>query len=237
MVDAAHVKDVRLTAEENETITRVGPGTPMGELMRRYWLPVLSSAELPEPDCAPVRVRILGEDLVAFRDTSGRIGLLTEFCAHRRTSLWLGRNEEDGLRCVFHGWKYDVAGKCVDMPNVLPEYDFKERVTVRAYPTQELGGVIWAYMGWGWRRGSSPRRRASSGHASRRATSMFPARCRSATGSKPWRQASTPSTPPSSTAVSAATGRAWRDFEHRRRLPGWRSVWPPTAMPMPPPGP
>ncbi|MCH7607528.1 MAG: Rieske 2Fe-2S domain-containing protein [Chloroflexi bacterium] len=156
MVDAAHVKDVRLTAEENETITRVGPGTPMGELMRRYWLPVLSSAELPEPDCAPVRVRILGEDLVAFRDTSGRIGLLTEFCAHRRTSLWLGRNEEDGLRCVFHGWKYDVAGKCVDMPNVLPEYDFKERVTVRAYPTQEMGGVIWAYMGWGVAKGKQP---------------------------------------------------------------------------------
>ena len=156
MVDAAHERDVRLTAEENETITRVGPGTPMGELMRRYWQPVLLSWELPEPDCAPVRVRILGEDLVGFRDTSGRIGLLTEFCAHRRTSLWLGRNEEDGLRCVFHGWKYDVTGQCIDQPNVLPEYEFKDRVTVRAYPTQEMGGVIWAYMGWGAAKGKQP---------------------------------------------------------------------------------
>jgi phthalate 4,5-dioxygenase oxygenase subunit len=149
MVDQAHVSDVRLSAEDNETITRVGPGTPMGETMRRYWQPVLLSWELPEPDGAPLRVRILGEDLVAYRDTSGRIGLLAEWCAHRRASLWLGRNEEDGLRCVYHGWKYDVTGQCVDMPNVLPEHDFKARVRVRAYPTHEVGGVIWAYMGWG----------------------------------------------------------------------------------------
>ena len=147
MVDEAMVKDVRMTAEENETITRVGPGTPMGELMRRYWQPVLLSRELPEPDCAPLRVRLLGEDLVAFRDTSGRLGLMREWCAHRRTSLWLGRNEENGLRCVFHGWKYDVTGQCVDMPNVLPEHDFKDRIKLTAYPTQEMGGVIWAYLG------------------------------------------------------------------------------------------
>ena len=136
-----------LSVHENETITRVGQGTPMGELMRRYWQPVLLSWELPEPDCPPVRVRILGEDLVVFRDTSGRVGLVDERCAHRRTSLWLGRNEEDGLRCVFHGWKYDVTGQCVDMPNELPEFDFKEKVQIKAYPTQELGGVIWAYLG------------------------------------------------------------------------------------------
>ena len=137
----------RMSVEDNETITRVGPGTRMGKLMRRYWQPVLLSWELPEPDCAPVRVRILSEDLVAFRDTSNRVGLVREACPHRRTSLWLGRNEENGLRCVFHGWKFDVTGQCVDMPNVLPEHDFKERVRITAYPTEELGGVIWAYLG------------------------------------------------------------------------------------------
>ena len=136
-----------LTQKENETLTRVGPRTPMGDLMRRYWQPVLHSWELPEPDCAPVQVRILGEDLVAFRDTSGRVGLLDEWCPHRRTSLWLGRNEEDGLRCVFHGWKYDTNGQCVEMPNELPEFDMKEKVKIKAYPTHEIGGVIWAYMG------------------------------------------------------------------------------------------
>ena len=131
-----------LSERLNEIVTRVGPGTPMGELMRRYWQPVLLSWELPGPDCPPVRVRLLGEDLVAFRDTSGRVGLLEEWCAHRRTSLWLGRNEEDGLRCVFHGWKYDVTGQCGDMPNEMPEYDVKDKVRVVSYPTQELGGVI-----------------------------------------------------------------------------------------------
>jgi phenylpropionate dioxygenase-like ring-hydroxylating dioxygenase large terminal subunit len=147
VVDQALEKDVRMTVEENEALTRVGQGTPMGELMRRYWQPILLSWELPETDCAPVRVRLLGEDLVSFRDTSGRIGLLREWCAHRRTSLWLGRNEENGLRCVFHGWKYDVTGQCVEMPNVLPEHDFHERIRITAYPTVEMGGVIWAYLG------------------------------------------------------------------------------------------
>ena len=136
-----------VSVKDNETLTRVGPDTPMGELMRRYWQPVALSWELPEPDCPPVRVRILGEDLVAFRGTSGRVGLIDEWCAHRRTSLWLGRNEEEGLRCVFHGWKYDYTGQCIEMPNELPEYDFKEKVKIKAYPTQEMGGVVWAYMG------------------------------------------------------------------------------------------
>ena len=136
-----------LSVHQNEVVTRVEAGTPMGELMRRYWQPVLMSRELPEPECPPVRVRILGEELVAFRNTSGRVGLVDEWCAHRRTSLWLGRNEEDGLRCVFHGWKYDVTGQCVDMPNELPQFDFKEKVRIKAYPTQEMGSVIWAYLG------------------------------------------------------------------------------------------
>src|SRR5262249_60180784 len=98
-----------LSREENEMVTRVGPGTPMGELMRRYWVPAALSRELPEPDCAPLRVKLLGEKLVAFRDTSGRLGLVDEFCPHRGASLFLGRNEEDGLRCVDHGLKLDIA--------------------------------------------------------------------------------------------------------------------------------
>ena len=97
-----------VTAQDNELLTRTGPGTSMGEVMRRYWIPALISWELVEPDGPPVRVKLLGEELVAFRDTNGRIGLLDEFCPHRRVSLWLGRNEECGLRCVYHGWKYDV---------------------------------------------------------------------------------------------------------------------------------
>jgi phenylpropionate dioxygenase-like ring-hydroxylating dioxygenase large terminal subunit len=134
-----------LTREENERITRVGASTAMGQLLRRYWIPALMSSELPEPDCPPVRVRLLTEPLVAFRDTSGRIGLLEEFCAHRLASLWLGRNEDNGLRCVYHGWKYDVEGACVDQLNE-PE-QFKQKIRLTAYPTVELGGVIWAYMG------------------------------------------------------------------------------------------
>ena len=134
-----------VTAQDNELLTRTGPGTSMGVVMRRYWIPALISWELVEPDGPPVRVKLLGEELVAFRDTNGRIGLLDEFCPHRRVSLWLGRNEECGLRCVYHGWKYDVDGNCVDQMNEPRQ--FKERVHLAAYPTVELGGVIWAYMG------------------------------------------------------------------------------------------
>src|SRR6266487_6856387 len=100
-----------LTREENELLSRVGPGTPMGEFFRRYWIPACLSDEIPEPDCPPARVRLLGEDLVAIRDTSGRAGLLSEYCSHRLASLFYGRNEEGGLRCIYHGWKYDVDGR------------------------------------------------------------------------------------------------------------------------------
>jgi phthalate 4,5-dioxygenase len=134
-----------LTREENERLTRVGAGTPMGETMRRYWLPALLSWELPEPDGPPVRVRLLGEDLVAFRATDGKIGLLDEFCPHRGASLWLGRNEENGLRCVYHGWKYDTTGQCVDQMNEPRQ--FCARIQVKSYPTCEIGGVVWTYMG------------------------------------------------------------------------------------------
>lgn len=134
-----------LSKERNERITRVGPGTPMGNTMRRYWMPALLSWELPEPDCAPVRVRLLGEDLVAFRATDGRIGILDELCPHRLASLWLGRNEDNGLRCVYHGWKFDVEGRCVEQMNEVR--DFCSKVHITAYPAVEVGGVVWVYMG------------------------------------------------------------------------------------------
>src|SRR5579863_1734831 len=130
-----------------ESLTRTGRGTPMGQTMRRYWLPALMSREIAEPDCPPVRVRLLGEDLVAFRDTEGRVGLVEEHCPHRRASLFFGRNEECGLRCVYHGWKFDVAGNCVDQMNEPPENQFKHKVRIAAYPTCELGGLVWAYLG------------------------------------------------------------------------------------------
>ena len=136
-----------LTQEENELLSQTGPGTPMGELLRRFWLPFLLAEELPEPDCTPVRVRLMGEDLVAFRDTGGRLGLLDAYCPHRQAGLFFGRNEEHGLRCIYHGWKYDVEGRCVDMPNEPPESSFKEKIRTTAYPVRERGSLIWAYLG------------------------------------------------------------------------------------------
>jgi phthalate 4,5-dioxygenase len=136
-----------MTREENDLITRTGPGTAMGEVMRRYWIPAALSSELAEPDCSPVRVKLLGERLVAFRDSQRRVGIVDEFCAHRRASLFLGRNEDSGLRCVYHGWKFDVDGHCVDMPGEPPETDFKDKIRLKVYPTVELGGVVWTYMG------------------------------------------------------------------------------------------
>ena len=136
-----------LSREENQFVTQVGQGTPMGNTMRMYWIPALLSKEIAEPDGPPTRVRLLGEDLVAFRDSEGRIGLLDEFCPHRRVSLYFGRNEECGLRCVYHGWKFDVAGACIDMMNEPDENDFKHKVRLTAYPTCELGGIVWAYLG------------------------------------------------------------------------------------------
>jgi phthalate 4,5-dioxygenase oxygenase subunit len=136
-----------LSREDNELLTRVDRGTPMGNTMRRYWIPAALASELPERDGAPVRVRLLGEDLVAFRDTEGRIGLLDEYCPHRRASLFFGRNEGCGLRCVYHGWKYDVEGRCVDMMNEPDDVQFKHKIFTAAYPTVELGGIVWTYMG------------------------------------------------------------------------------------------
>jgi phthalate 4,5-dioxygenase oxygenase subunit len=147
-----------LKPQDNDRITRVGPGTPMGNLLRRYWQPALLAEELAEPDGPPVRVRLLGEDLIAFRDSSGAVGLVDAFCPHRRAPLFFGRNEECGLRCVYHGWKFDRSGACVDMPTESSSRAcrgtlFKTsvrgtgKVSVTAYRTHESGGIVWTYMG------------------------------------------------------------------------------------------
>jgi phenylpropionate dioxygenase-like ring-hydroxylating dioxygenase large terminal subunit len=136
-----------LSKDDNEILCRVGPGTPMGNLMREYWIPAVRSDELPAPDCPPVRIRLLAENLIAFRTTSGKAGLVQNACPHRGASLFFGRNEEEGLRCVYHGWKFDVAGNCVDMPSEPSESNFKSKVKGIAYPCIERGGVIWAYLG------------------------------------------------------------------------------------------
>ena len=136
-----------LKPEDNEKLTRVGPGTPGGELFRRYWQPALLSSELPEKDGAPVRVRLLGEDLLAFRDTNGEVGLVDAHCPHRRAPMFYGRNEECGLRCVYHGWKFDRNGDCVDMPSEPSGSPLQAKVKMKAYPVVEKGGVIWAWMG------------------------------------------------------------------------------------------
>jgi phthalate 4,5-dioxygenase len=134
-----------LSREDNETLCRVGPGTPMGELLRRYWTPACLSAEIPEPGSAPARVRLLGEDLVAYRDTGGRIGLVQENCPHRGASLYFGRNEDAAIRCVYHGWAFDTEGRCVEMPS--EPVPFCEKVKIKAYPVRESGGIVWAYLG------------------------------------------------------------------------------------------
>jgi phthalate 4,5-dioxygenase oxygenase subunit len=136
-----------LTRELNELLTRTGPGTPMGELFRRYWLPALLAEELPENDCPPVRVKLLSERLIAFRDSEGRYGLMDEFCAHRGASLWFGRNEEGGLRCPYHGWKFDVTGQCVEIPSEPEESTFCQNVKLKSYPLVKVGDILWAYLG------------------------------------------------------------------------------------------
>ena len=136
-----------LSRDDNELLCRIGPGTPMGNLMRQYWVPAALSSELPEPDGAPLRVRLLGEDLIAFRVSSGAVGLIQNSCPHRGASLFYGRNEAEGLRCVYHGWKFDVGGRCVDMPIEPAESNFKQKVRAVTYPCVERCGLIWTYLG------------------------------------------------------------------------------------------
>jgi nitrite reductase/ring-hydroxylating ferredoxin subunit len=135
-----------LSAADNEALTRTGPGTLMGEYFRRFWQPVALAREL-EADGAPLRLRVLGERLIAFRDTGGRAGVLEPSCAHRGADLFFGRNEDGGLRCIYHGWKYDVTGRCVDMPIVPPDAAYHGKVSIRAYPVREFGEIVWAYLG------------------------------------------------------------------------------------------
>jgi phenylpropionate dioxygenase-like ring-hydroxylating dioxygenase large terminal subunit len=119
----------------------------MGELFRRFWLPVALATELPGPDCAPVRIRVMGEDLIAFRDSEGKVGLVDAYCPHRGAPMFFARNEESGLRCVYHGWKFDVSGACVDLPNAPEGETFKNKVQITAYACVEAGDLIWAFMG------------------------------------------------------------------------------------------
>jgi nitrite reductase/ring-hydroxylating ferredoxin subunit len=135
------------TKKQNALLNETRKGTPLGEVMRRYWIPALLAEEIPIPDCAPVRVKMLGEDLIAFRDTNGAIGLLGEHCSHRGTSLFHGRNEACGLRCGYHGWKFDVEGTILETPAEPPESTYKDKILHLAYPTREVAGIIWTYMG------------------------------------------------------------------------------------------
>ncbi len=133
-------------ATESQELTRVGPGTVMGELMRQYWIPAAKSSEVPVKG-DPLRLMLLGEKLIAFRDEQGRVGVMDHRCPHRCASLFFGRNEDGGIRCVYHGWKFDTAGSCVDMPNLPAEQDFRDKVKAKAYRVTERAGLIWVYMG------------------------------------------------------------------------------------------
>jgi phenylpropionate dioxygenase-like ring-hydroxylating dioxygenase large terminal subunit len=136
-----------ITAEENELLTRTGKETPMGQYFRRFWLPALLSEEVPAPDCPPVEVTIMGEHLIAFRDTNGEVGLIQPYCPHRQAPLFYGRNEQNGLRCIYHGWKFNVHGQCVDIPSEANGEKLKGEVRITSYPCKEYAGIVWAYLG------------------------------------------------------------------------------------------
>ena len=139
-----------LSSEENELLCRVGPGTPMGDLMRQYWIPALPSSEFPASDGAPKRMRLLGENLVMFRDSMGRVGAMREACPHRGASLYFGRNEQCGIRCAYHGWKFDIHGACVDLPTEPDPQRaeaFRAKIRARAYPCRDVNHMVWIYLG------------------------------------------------------------------------------------------
>jgi phenylpropionate dioxygenase-like ring-hydroxylating dioxygenase large terminal subunit len=150
----------------------------MGTLLRRFWMPAILSREVPEPDCPPIRFTLLSEKLIAFRDTAGRVGVVADNCPHRGASLFFGRNEEEGLRCVYHGWKFDHTGACVDMPNEPPESNFKHKVRVAAYPAEEAGDVVWVWSC-----------RGPSGRLSRPSSARSRATGRRTTGYRVWKAA------------------------------------------------
>ena len=197
-----------MRAEQNELLTRTGPGTPMGELFRRYWLPALLAEELPGPDCPPVRVEAAAEKLIAFRDTQNRLGLIDEFCAHRGVSLWFGRNEEDGLRCAYHGWKYDVTGQCVDMPSEPDNPRLCQRMKLKSYPLRRARRRALDLHGAA--RARSRRSPSTNGRRFPRASASSPSAGRSATTCRRWRAASTRATSPSCTATPSRSTRCSR---------------------------
>ena len=176
-----------LSHEDNERLVRVGKGTPLGELFRLYWIPFLPSSRSGQ-DGQPKRIRLLGEDLVAFRDTEGRVGLVDQACPHRGAPLIFGRNEDCGLRCVYHGWKFDVTGAVTDMPAEPVRSRLKEHVRIKAYPCRERNGMIWTYMGPDAARSSAaaeprmefvPQSRCTSRSGFRSATGCRPSKARS----------------------------------------------------------
>ena len=136
-----------MTPQQNDILARVEGSAPMGRLMRQHWMPACMSEEVAEPDCTPLRVRLLGENMVVFRDSKGRLGALDEQCPHRRASLAFGRNEECGLRCLYHGWKFDVNGNAIDMSSEPVDAKLRSTMKTKAYPVQEAGGFVWVWMG------------------------------------------------------------------------------------------
>ena len=219
-----------LTREDNELICRTGPGTPMGRVLRRYWHPCALSRDLPNPDCTPVRVKILGEDLVAFRDAEGRVGLIGERCPHRGASLYYGLNR-DGLMCIYHGWKFDADGRCVDMPSDVPGSRYPTR---RCAPRRTRRSSRRASCGRTWARRISARPRpTSSSTACRMTRSSRPSRPSTATTCRASKATSTRRTSVRCTAATRTsccrltrrTGRACP------RPPSARTCWPGTGSP------
>ena len=202
-----------LRAEDNQFLTESGAGTGMGELLRRFWLPVLLSEELPEADGPPKKIVVMGEELLAFRDSRGVVGVIDQYCPHRGANLWLGRNEECGIRCVYHGWKFDTDGRCVDMPTSYPDLNAKDLIRIKSYPVREWGDMIWAYMGpadqcrncpiWKWR-------------CCRPRTATSPRNGRTATGCRRWKARSTPRISPS--RISPSTRKRTRSSTSRSTL-------------------
>ena len=180
-----------LRKEQNDLLSKTGPGTLMGQIFRLSWQPALLAKELPENECPPVRVKLLGERLLAWRDTQGHYSLMDEFCAHRGVSLWFGRNEHNGLRCPYHGWKYDVTGQCVEIPSEPEQSDFHRTIKLQSYPLIERGSVLWTYMG---PPEHQPGRRNTSSRWCQPIAPIPPKGCRSAIGCRRWKAASTQAT-------------------------------------------
>src|SRR5712692_4241071 len=220
-----------LTREDNDLLTRVGPGTPMGALLREYCMPVVQSREV-EPGGKVKRVQLLGERMVVYRATQGQPGIIGEFCPHRGASLYFGRVEDAGMRCVYHGWQYGLDGQCLEMPCEPAESSFASKVRHVAYPCVDQGGVIWAYMG--------PTCPPPSGRSCRRVTPSSRSASRSATGSRLSRAGSIPATSPSSTppcitrtarsrASSTARASEWARRCRRPIAPRASRSWIPTT--------